>query len=90
MFKVSVIESNAQRRLLLEGSLAAPAVPELRTALKTAQADLGTHELVVDLKNVTSISEEGVNAILDVMNQGATIAWVIQRSVRVRHESIGT
>lgn len=89
MFKISVIDTSAQRRLVLEGRLAAPSVPELRTALKTAKANLGAYELVVDLKQVTAISEEGESAILDVMNEGATIAWVTARTTTARHESIG-
>lgn len=86
MFKISVVDSSAQRRIVLEGRLAAFSVPELKTALKTAKRDLGAHELVVDLKNVIAISEEGESVILDLMNEGATIAWVTQHGAE-RHQA---
>lgn len=89
MFKISMIESGIERRLVLVGRLAAPSVPELKAALKTAKVDLGAQDLIVDVKNLTAISEEGENAILDVMNEGATIAWITPQAATERHAGIG-
>ena len=89
MFKISVIESGIERRLVLAGRLAATSVPELKTALKTAKVGLGAQELIVDIKNLTAISEDGENAILDLMNEGATIAWITPQAATERHASKG-
>jgi hypothetical protein len=71
MLKISVTDSHTQRRLVLEGKLIAPWIAELSTAWKTAHTNLQGRELVVDMADVTSISQEGENALLQLMNQGA-------------------
>jgi hypothetical protein len=71
MFKDSVIDSRTERRLVLEGKLIAPWVAELRTACKAANGELEGRALVVDLRNVTIISQEGENALLELMSEGA-------------------
>jgi len=70
MFKVSVIESRNQRRLVLEGKLIAPWADELRTACVTARSDLEGRELVVEVKNLTAINQAGENVLLELMQQG--------------------
>jgi hypothetical protein len=69
MLKISVVESHNQRRVIVEGKLIAPWVAELRTACERASADLHDRALVVDLKNLTAISQEGENLLLELMNQ---------------------
>jgi hypothetical protein len=71
MLKISVIDSRTERRLLLEGKLIAPWVAELRTAWKAANGGLEGRALVVDVGNVTVISQEGENALLELMSEGA-------------------
>lgn len=78
MFKTLIIESSAERRLLLAGRLAESQIEELRKAWRKVKTDLGTREPVVDLKYVTGISKEGEDAILDLMNDGAIVAWRIR------------
>ncbi len=68
MLKISVLESRTERRLILEGKLLALWVSELRTACERAAADLDGRELVIDLKNLTAISQEGEDVLLDLMN----------------------
>jgi hypothetical protein len=70
MFKVSVIESRNQRRLVLEGKLIAPWAEELRTACEVARSDLDGRELVVEVKNLTAINQAGENVLLELMQQG--------------------
>ena len=70
MLKISIIDIRNQRRLVLEGRLAAPWTEELKTACQKATAELEGRELVVDLINLTTISQEGENLLLELMKQG--------------------
>jgi hypothetical protein len=70
MLKISVIDTQTQRRLVLEGKLIAPWVAELRAAWMAANASRRDRELVVDMAGVTSISPEGENALLELMDKG--------------------
>jgi hypothetical protein len=71
MLKISVVENRTQRRLVLEGRLIAPWVEELRTTWKVAKAEFDGRELVIDMDNVTVVSQEAENALLLMMNEGA-------------------
>src|ERR1700730_8657128 len=62
MLKISVIDRRTERRLVLEGKLIAPWIAELRTAWQAVNGQGGGPALVVDLRNVTGISQEGENA----------------------------
>lgn len=70
MFKVSVVETRNQRRLVLEGKLIAPWANELKTACDRARTDLDGRELVVEVKNLMAISQAGENVLLELMQQG--------------------
>lgn len=72
MLKISVIESPSERRLILEGKLIAPWAIELRTAFEKARANLQNREVVIELKNLASISEEGENVLLELLNERVT------------------
>ena len=67
---ISIVDAANQRRLVLEGRLVAPWTAELRTACERARVDLHGRELVVYLKDVTAISQEGENVLLELMNDG--------------------
>jgi hypothetical protein len=71
MLKISVIDSRTELRLVLEGKLISPWVAELRTAWKAVNAEIKGRALVVDLANVAVISQEGENALSELMNEGA-------------------
>jgi hypothetical protein len=71
MLRISVIDDRTERRFVLEGKLIPPWVAELRTAWKAANGEIEGRALVVDLKNVYVISQEGENALLELMNAGA-------------------
>ncbi len=71
MLKISVIDRRTERSLVLEGKLIAPWVAELRTAWQAANGQAGGPALVVDLRNITVISQEGENALLEMMSHGA-------------------
>ena len=70
MLKISLIDSATQRRVIVEGKLIAPWTAELRNACQEARADLRVRELVIEMKHVTTISQEGENVILELMNGG--------------------
>ena len=70
MLKISIVEGRKQRRLVVEGRLIAPWSDELKAACQRARSGLDGRELVVDLKNLTTISQEGENLLLELMKQG--------------------
>jgi hypothetical protein len=70
MLKISRIDSASQRRLVVEGKLIAPWAGELRNACQEAKADLDGRELVVEMRHITMISQEGENVILELINEG--------------------
>ena len=70
MLKISVLDGRRQRRLIVEGKLVAPWAAELMTACNRARADLDGRDFVVDVKNLTAISQEGESLLLELMNDG--------------------
>ena len=90
MLKISVIDTGTQRRLLLKGRLIAPWVAELKSTWRSAKAELGGRELVIDIANVLVISQEAENTLLQMMNEGAAFhccrgaltKYVLERLVR--------
>jgi uncharacterized protein (UPF0218 family) len=73
MLKISVIDRRTKRRLVLEGKLVAPWLAELKSAFESASADLRGRELVVEMKHITTISQEGENVLLQLMTEGTRI-----------------
>lgn len=70
MLKISFVDGRIRRRLIVEGKLTAPWVAELKSACEDARADLCDRELVVEMKQVTTISQEGENAVIELINAG--------------------
>jgi hypothetical protein len=70
MFKISLIDSPRQRRVIVEGKLIAPWTAELRNACHEARADLRGRELVIEMRHITTISQEGENVIVELLNGG--------------------
>lgn len=70
MLRISTIDTQDRRRLIVEGKLVAPWVAELRAACCRAKADLSGRELIVDLRWLMVISQEGENVLLELMNEG--------------------
>jgi anti-anti-sigma regulatory factor len=71
MLRISIVERRNQRRLVLEGKLVAPWAHELKPAYKEASADLNGRELVIDVKGLTAIGEDGENILLELMKARA-------------------
>ena len=70
MMKISLVDAPTQRRLIVEGKLITPWAAELRSACEKARADLRGRELVIEMKHITTISQEGENVILELINGG--------------------
>ena len=70
MLKISIIDSKAQRRLVVEGKLIAPWTAELHSAWRKATTDLKGRELVVDVKGLTAITEDGEKVLMEQMKAG--------------------
>jgi hypothetical protein len=75
MLKISIVDTSAQCRIVLEGQLIAPWVMELKKAWKPLAADLGGREVVVDVSDVTLINHEGETALLELMRHGAKFQY---------------
>lgn len=70
MLKISLVDSGRQRRVIVDGKLIAPWTGALRSACQEARSDLDDRELVVEMKHITTISQEGENVILELINGG--------------------
>jgi len=71
MLKISVVENDHKRQLILEGKLVMPWSNELKNIGQEAALDCAHRELVIDLRGVTVISADGEDVLLAFMNQGA-------------------
>jgi hypothetical protein len=74
MLKISVIDSRTQRRVVIEGTLVEPWMAELHRSWQAAKEDLQGRKLVLDLKNVTRIGEEGESALFELVKEGASFS----------------
>jgi hypothetical protein len=72
MLKISILDTPCQRRLLREGKLIGPWATELARVWRQATADLNGRALIIDLKGLTAIAEDGENVLLELMKEGAT------------------
>ena len=70
MLKITAMNCGDQRRLVLEGALVEPWVSELERNWAEIKADTAG-KVVVDLKDVTAISERGEDLLSQMMADGA-------------------
>lgn len=70
MMRISTVDTQKHRHVVVEGKLVGPWVTELKSACHRAQADLSGRELVVDLRWLMVISQEGENALAELMREG--------------------
>jgi len=73
MLKISIVDSDTERRLMLEGKLIAPWTTELQRACDEARRSLLGREIGIDLKNLTVISQEGENLLATLMKEGIKV-----------------
>jgi len=72
MLKITAIDNEHRRTLVLEGRLVDPWIAELERSWAEAKRADGTRTIVVDLKDVTAISQRGENLLFQMMADGAT------------------
>ena len=70
MLKITILDNPNYRRLVIEGKLVAPWVSELTAIWRQAAADLNGRELVVDVKGLIAITEDGERVLLELMKAG--------------------
>ena len=85
MLKITVVDDASRRRLIVEGKLIAPWAAELARAYQTAKADLQNRELIVDLRNLTAISSEGEDALLQLMHEKVKLVCGVYAKEVLRH-----
>jgi len=66
MLKISLIDCQRERRLIVEGTLVTPWTRELAIACEKASEGLEGRELVVDLRGLTRIGSEGERVLLQL------------------------
>jgi len=72
MLKISIVEDSKQRLLVVEGKLVPPWSEELKAACERARSGLDGRELVIDLQDLTAISQQGEKLLLELMQEGLT------------------
>jgi hypothetical protein len=70
MLKITTIKTDRRCRLVLEGKLVAPWVAEVNREWNDARVSARGLPLIVDLRNVTIISNEGEDILLSMMRAG--------------------
>ena len=70
MLKISIIEGDTERRLIVEGKLVGPWVAELRSACENGGTELFGRKLVIDMRHVLAISQEGENVLFELIQKG--------------------
>jgi hypothetical protein len=83
MLKITAIDSQHRRTLVLEGTLVEPWVSELERSWTEAQHADGARSLVVDLKDVTAISQRAENLLFQMMTGG--VVFQCCRGVLTKH-----
>src|ERR1700735_750686 len=71
MLKISILDTPSKRQLLIEGKLVGPWTNELARVWRQATTDLNGRALIIDVKGLTAITEDGENVLLELMKEGA-------------------
>jgi hypothetical protein len=70
MLKITRVKTERRWRVVLEGELTSPWVTELRKEWKEIRSLEGDLKVIVDLRNVVSMSQEGRDVLFEMMSQG--------------------
>ena len=69
MLKITRVKTERRWHVILEGELITPWVAELRKEWKEIRTLEGELKVIVDLRNVVSISQEGRDVLFEMMTQ---------------------
>jgi hypothetical protein len=70
MLKITTVKTDRQCRIVVEGELVSSGVEELKGVWDGARASAGYLTLIVDLRNVTMIGQQGKDVLLEMMSEG--------------------
>jgi hypothetical protein len=73
MLKVTILESPAEQRFVVEGKLTQPWAPELESAWDSGRGARRGRRFVIDLSNTTCIDESGKQLLLAMCGEGVRI-----------------
>jgi ABC-type transporter Mla MlaB component len=73
MMRITILDDQAEQRLVVEGKLAERFVAELESAWEQARQDAGSRPIVVDLTEVTRIDRKGEAALVAMVAEGARL-----------------
>jgi hypothetical protein len=76
MFKISVVESDGQQKLILEGTLVPPWTAEVEKAWRGVATGDSDRKPIIDLQNVTAINRDGEETLYKLMSAGARFRCV--------------
>jgi ABC-type transporter Mla MlaB component len=82
MLKVTILESPAEQRFVVEGKLTQPWVPELESAWESAREARRALRCVVDLSDTTLIDRSGRQLLMAMCREGVRF---IAKGVYVKH-----
>jgi ABC-type transporter Mla MlaB component len=71
MLKITTADTRSTRTLVVEGKLVEPWVEELEKAWHDSRKACQQRTLVIDLKDVTAINQNGENVLFEMMSEGA-------------------
>jgi hypothetical protein len=76
MLRISVVESDGQKQLVLEGALVPPWTTEVEKAWRAVTSGASGRKPKIDLQNVTAINRDGEETLYKLMNEGAVFSCV--------------
>ncbi len=82
MLKITITETETDRRWIVQGRLVGPWVSELRTAWKRAHRSQDKRACVIDLNDVTFIDKSGERLLRAMSKKGAQL---IARGLYLKH-----
>src|SRR5690348_2005266 len=82
MLKITEIDGNHRRTLVLEGQLVAPWISVLEQSWNELRLSQSAEPIVIDLKDVTAISPEGQQVLSRMIAEGAEL--VCYRGVLIK------
>lgn len=72
MLRITIHDAASEFRLRLEGNLAGPWVRELELCWQTGQSIVGNRPVVIDLRDVDFVSDEGERLLRAMHRRGVT------------------
>lgn len=70
MLKISMVEGKDKRRLIVEGKLVGPWAAELKSVCAETRQDFRGRGLIIDMRHLTAISQEGENVLCELIQDG--------------------